>query len=170
MDFDLIDLPARKKLQELSTDFPELDVSAVESNLKFLRTAYEMHHFTYDMLEKFGLSKGKFTILIIMYSEDKENGLNPSVLAQKAGVSRATVTGLLTRLERDGIVERKNDLQDKRMTYVKLSQKGIKMLDKILPLHFMHTAKLMRGLTEHDRMQLDTLLQKIRNGIAAASK
>jgi Transcriptional regulators len=166
----LIDIPTRKTLQELSEKIPELDVSSVESTLKFLRTAYEMHHLTYDMLEEYGLSKGKFTILIIMYSEEKEEGINPSVLAQKAGVSRATITGLLIRLERDGIIERKNDLHDGRMTNVRLSSKGVEIMNKVLPVHFIHTSKLMSGLSEQEHAQLEFLLQKIRSGIFVAKQ
>ena len=138
----------------------------MESILKFLRTAYELHQVIYGMLEEYGLSKGKFTILIIMYAEAREEGINPSELAEKAGVSRATITGLLSRLERDCIIERKSDLHDGRMTNVRLSASGIDLMNKVLPLHFVHTSRLMSGLSEQEHTLLESLLQKIRAGIS----
>ena len=128
-----------------------------------------MHNSVYGMLEEYGLSKGKFTILIIMYS-DGADGMNPSELAEKSGVSRAAITGLLSRLERDGIIERQNDLHDGRMTTVKLSLKGVDLMNKVLPIHFVHTSKLMSGLSEQEHVQLEFLLQKIRTGISSAKQ
>lgn len=142
---------------------------SVESMLKFLRTAYEMHNTIYGLLEKYGLSKGKFNVLTILYSEG-EDGMNPSVLAQKIGVSRAAITGLLSRLERDDIIERYSDPHDGRMTTVKLSLKGIELMKKVLPIHFVHTSRLMSGLSEQEHAQLEVLLQKIRTGISRAKQ
>ncbi|SEP14511.1 MarR family winged helix-turn-helix transcriptional regulator [Propionispora vibrioides] len=169
IEFDLLDIPARKTLQELSRKKPELDVLSLESMLKFLRTAYEMHNTIYGVLEKYGLSKGKFTALIIMYSEGQA-GMNPSEIAEKAGVSRAAITGLLSRLERDGLIERQNDLHDGRMTTVRLSSKGVKLMDKVLPIHFLHSAEVMSELSEQNHIQLEILLQKMKEGIFLANE
>lgn len=48
------------------------------------------------------LSEGKFVLLCLLH--DRSEGLAPHELATRAGVTRATVTGLLDGLERDGYV------------------------------------------------------------------
>eukprot|EP01034_Spumella_vulgaris_P017990 gene17990-22966_t len=48
------------------------------------------------------LSEGKFVLLFLLHQ--MAEGLSPHELADRAGVTRATVTGLLDGLERDGFV------------------------------------------------------------------
>lgn len=169
MQFVLRDIPTRKALLELSGKIKEVDVSSVETMLTFLRTASEVQHAIYDKLEEHGLSRGKFTVLLIIY-QDGENGIYPSEIAEKAEVSRATVTGLLDRLERDGIVERRTDEYDGRMSNVRLTKKGIAMLEAILPAHFLRVSKLMSHLSEQERNQLVDLLEKVRAGAVSAQE
>lgn len=160
---DLHDIPTRKTLSELAGKIKEVDVTAVETMLLFQRVANMAHHAIYDKLEERGLSKGKFTVLIILYEKGAE-GIYPSELADKAGVSRATITGLLDRLERDGIVERRSDASDGRMSNVCLTCEGLTILEAVLPEHFIRVSRLMGHLSEKERSQLVGLLDKVSTG------
>src|SRR5688572_7998896 len=53
------------------------------------------------LLAPFGLSEGRFVLLFVLDAAD--DGLAPNALAEQAGVTRATVTGLLDGLERESL-------------------------------------------------------------------
>src|ERR1022692_4675180 len=82
-------------------------------------------------------------------------------LLETAGVTRATITGLVDTLERDGLVRREHDSDDRRMMLVHLTQKGHAALREILPGHFKRMAALMAPLSEHERKTLVRLLDKV---------
>jgi DNA-binding MarR family transcriptional regulator len=87
--------------------------------------------------------------------------LTPAALAEAAGVTRATMTGLIDTLERDGLVKRVRDANDRRMMSVNLTPKGRKLLEKILPSHFRAMAGIMSPLKESERKTLVSFLNKI---------
>jgi hypothetical protein len=83
----------RLTLQNLAQRYPELDVASTEACLAFLRATADVQvaleaHFT-----RYGLSMGKFTLLMQLLQN--EQGLTPSECAERSGVTRATITGLL---------------------------------------------------------------------------
>jgi DNA-binding MarR family transcriptional regulator len=85
----------------------------------------------------------------------------PAELADAAGVTRATMTGLVDTLERDGLVKREPDPNDRRMMSVVLTAKGEKFLGNFLPGHFKLISSLMATLTEAERKALVSLLMKV---------
>ena len=90
-----------------------------------------------------------------------EGPRTPAELADAAGVTRATMTGLIDTLERDGFVKRKPDPNDRRMMSVLLTAKGERFLRDFLPGHFKSISKLMSPLTEAERKTLVRLLTKV---------
>jgi DNA-binding MarR family transcriptional regulator len=159
----LKDLPRYECLLVAAQQFPELDPSACEVFLNLLRTGDQAFHVTESNLQRHGISQGRFTIL--MFLLDKSNGCpqprTPAELAEMSGVTRATITGLLDTLERDELIIRQPDPEDRRMMSVRLTEKGIAFITGILPSHFSEMASLMRALSEPERKTLVALLVKI---------
>ena len=85
----------------------------------------------------------------------------PAELAEHAGVTRATMTGLIDTLERDGLVTRTPDPTDRRMMSVSLTPHGVNRLQEILPAHFKRMSALVSVLSESERRTMVTLLGKI---------
>ena len=69
----------------------------------------------------YALSEGRFILLLLNAASD---GLAPNELAERAGVSRATVTGLLDGLEREAMIERHINEDDRRALCIRLTRKG----------------------------------------------
>ncbi len=86
---------------------------------------------------------------------------NPCELARKAGVTRATMTGLVDGLEREGLVSRRTVAEDRRMLDVELSTKGKKFLDQIMPGYFRLVRKNMSGLSQGEKESMIALLTKL---------
>ena len=105
------------------------------------------------------LSEGKFVLLFLLHGQP--DGLSPHELADRAGVTRATITGLLDGLERDGFIARRSDLNDRRRIAVVLTQIGRKTTRDLFHEHSAWIASLFAGFTADERKTLNGLLQRI---------
>ena len=146
--------------------YPELDIASIETCLAFLHTTADVYQALDVHFARYGLSRGKFTLLMQLYLAD-EKGLTPSECAQRADVTKATITGLLDGLERDGLVRRLPDVTDRRMLRLQLTDKGRDLLSQMLPDHFCRTTDLMANLTDSEKKTLIKLLNKVRTRTSA---
>ncbi|WMD23647.1 MarR family transcriptional regulator [Achromobacter seleniivolatilans] len=108
------------------------------------------------------LSEGKFVLLFLLH--DQADGLSPHELADGAGVTRATVTGLLDGLERDGFVLREPGKEDRRKITVKLTAKGKTAAAKLFKEHTDWIGSLFGGLASRDKARLSELLALVWRG------
>lgn len=167
----LKDIPRYDCLQEAAQRFPDLDPSACELYLQLLRTGDEVSKAQQDYLGQHNISQGRFTVLMLLMRAAAGGpcmaGLdpcNPAELAERAGVTRATMTGLIDTLEKDGYVKREPDPSDRRMMAVRLTPKGDAFMRGILPGYFRRISRLMGELNEAERRTLVQLLTKILHG------
>jgi DNA-binding MarR family transcriptional regulator len=161
----LRDLPKYEALLELARQYPALNITAVETCLMFLRTATDVYGVLDHHFADYDLSMGKFMVLMLL--KCSEAGLTPSECADRAGVTRGTITGLLDGLERDGLIRRQPHPEDRRCTIVQLTDGGWALLDRMLPRHFHVIADLLCQLDEAEQKTLFTLLTKLRAGAQA---
>lgn len=166
--FYLKDLPTDTSLNEFSRRYPNMNPSAIKTCAALLRTGSELLTAFETILGNHGLSQGRFLTLIVMNRNPDEAG-SPSSLAEKVGVKRATMTGLLDRLERDDLIERLAHHRDRRKIGVHLTSKGRQVLAEMLPDYYRSIAKIMANLTEKERLELTTLLWKVNQGLSALS-
>ena len=176
----LKDLPRYECLLEAAKEFPDLDPSAAEAYLHLLRTGDEVFAVADRNLTDNNISHGRFGVLMLLWrstqpraaklmgAEDCTCGgpRTPAELADAAGVTRATMTGLIDTLERDGFVKREPDPDDRRMMSVLLTAKGDRFLNDFLPGYFKAIAGLMAPLSESERKTLVRLLGKLQQHIA----
>jgi len=159
----LKDLPRYECLLEASKSFPDLDPSATAVFLNLLRTGDEVFRVADHNLAQHNISQGRFTVMMLLLDkiENCPQPRTPAELADMAGVARATMTGLIDTLERDGLVKRAPDPVDRRMMSICLTAKGEELMYAVLPGHFKVMASLMRPLNEAERKTLVRLLNKI---------
>lgn len=164
----LRDLPSTEVLQKFAQRYPQADVSAVATFLHLLRVASDFSVALDECLSRHGLLQGRWWVLILLMREDTKISL-PSILAEKAGVSRATMTGLLDGLERDNLVQRIYDPVDRRCVSIKLTAAGEAKLDAVMPDYYSRLRQCMQGLDEPSRQQLQRMLTQLHAGIGAFS-
>jgi DNA-binding MarR family transcriptional regulator len=165
MPFLLIkNLPRYDCLIEAAKMFPDLDPSACEAFLHLMQAGDEAFRVVDANLTENRISAGRFTVLMLLLDKASNcaQARTPAELADLSHVTRATMTGLIDTLERDGLVTRQPDANDRRMLSVELTTKGHNLLSKILPPHFQRMAALMAPLDESERKTLVQLLTKIR--------
>jgi DNA-binding MarR family transcriptional regulator len=162
-------LPKFECLQALAALVPEVDPTAVEACMVTLLTSRAAMQAFDAHFARHGLSEGRFTVLMLLLMHPEHNQ-SPSELADRAGVTRATMTGLLDGLERDGLVAREPHPADRRTIVARLTSKGEEFLRAMLPDHFRRVAALMAALTEEEQRQLVNLMVKVQAGIPAVSE
>jgi len=162
----LKEVPQYECLLERSKRYPELDPSAMEAFLHLLRTSSEVFEAFRTMLSKHELSQGRFTVLVLL-NRDPKTPINLADLAERSRVTRATMTGLIDTLERDGLVKREHSADDRRMLLVRLTSSGRTYLDQILPDYFRRVTLVMSQLTPDERKMLVSLIGKVQQSLPA---
>lgn len=119
------------------------------------------------LLAPHGLSEGRFVLLFLL--EASTYGLAPSSLAEQAGITRGTVTGLLDGLEREELVERHSDVHDRRAMRVQLTHKGKRVAKAVFEKHGRWSAGLFGNLSAIERKQLAALLGKVAGNLEGAT-
>jgi DNA-binding MarR family transcriptional regulator len=167
----LKDLPRYECLLDSAKQFPSLDPSAAEVYLHLLRTSDEVFRATDAHLSAHRMSQGRFTVLMLLLDKatNQPHARTPAELADLAGVTRATMTGLVDTLEKDGFVRRDPDPHDRRMMSVALTAEGHGFLGRFLPEHFQRIAAMMARLSESERRLLVSLLGRVVEGVAELS-
>jgi MarR family transcriptional repressor of emrRAB len=118
------------------------------------------------LLSVHGLTEGRFVLLFLL--DAAEDGLAPNRLAEQAGVTRATVTGLLDGLERDALIAREADSADRRALRIRLTPQGKQLASAVFAQHSQWIAGLFGHLSAAERMQLAALLEKAAAPLGAA--
>jgi DNA-binding MarR family transcriptional regulator len=175
----LKDLPRYECLLEAAKEFPDLDPSAAEAFLHLLHTSDEVFAISDRSLAGHNISHGRFGVLMLLWRSVQPRAAKligadecvpgprtPAELADAAGVTRATMTGLIDTLERDGFVKREPDPDDRRMMSVLLTSRGERFMQEFLPGHFKAIAAIMNNLTETERKTLVSLLTKVQQQAA----
>ncbi|MDX9753318.1 MAG: MarR family transcriptional regulator [bacterium] len=158
------DPPQHETIQQFADQFKEVDPLAFEVYVHFLKTSHELISAADTHFSEFGTSPGRFLIMMLL-KRWLGKGLTPSQLAQKSGVTRATITGLLDGLEHDHLISRQPAPQDRRSMIIHLTPEGVQFLDTILPTHFSRVSGVMQHLTISERHTFIQLLKKIAMGI-----
>ena len=153
-------IPTWEELQKHRELVAEINPSAVIVMLRIKQAAEEIQQEIMDVLQaEYHLSEGKFCVLVVLHQHGE--GIAPSVLAEKVGVTRATISSMLQRMERDGLVAVKADKADARSKKVKLTRAGNDFMQEILPPHYLRVSKLMEKLSEEEQKEVIRLLHKL---------
>ena len=154
-------IPSFAELERHKELVPEINPAAVIAMLRIKTVSEEIQDSILDVLQQtYHLSEGKFCALIVLHQRG-EKGMAPSELAEKVGVTRATISNMLQRMERDGLVDIRPAEQDGRGKIVNLTQTGCDFMEEILPPHYLRVSKLMEKLTEDEQKKLIMLLEKL---------
>ncbi len=109
-----------------------------------------------------GLYPGQEMVLFHLWHEE---GLTQSQLVEKLCVEPPTVTKTLQRLERTGMVERRQDPEDGRVSRVYLTPKGCALRDQVQQMWDELEALTVKGLSEVEKALLLRLLEQIVNNL-----
>jgi DNA-binding MarR family transcriptional regulator len=96
---------------------------------------------------------------------ERQDGQTLAALSRRMLVTAGNLTGLVDRAERDGVVERRPDPADRRLSRVFLTHKGRELVQSLLPAHAHHVTELLAALDPGERRDLRRLLGKLRDSL-----
>ena len=111
------------------------------------------------LLAEVGLHVGQEMVLIELWRED---GLRGGELAERLGVEPPTVTKMLRRLERCGLVIRRRDPEDARSFRAYLTDEGRSLEEPVARCWARVEEKTLAGMSAGERRNLHRLLTKVR--------
>lgn len=111
-----------------------------------------------DGLREFGFAVGQLPVLV---SLKERKTLSQAELARIAQVEQPSMAQLLARMERDGLVERVPDPDDKRSRLISLTPLATRRLPKAKAVMDAHAQQVLDGFSAEDIAQLMALLTRL---------
>lgn len=116
------------------------------------------------VLRAFNLSPSQFAVLLLL---DGEAGWRLTDLSERLLVDKSTITRIVDRLERAGLVRREADPDDRRVQRVALTGQGRETRDRARAAHERSIERRMGALDTDEQRQLLALLTRLRDGLQA---
>ena len=112
----------------------------------------------YRRIGPHGVTRGQFPVLLVLWEQD---GWTQTQLAERLAVEQPTMANTLKRMERDGLIERVPDPEDRRQARVHLTPRG-RELEEVLTVSARETnAVALEGLSAEERAQLMSLARRM---------
>jgi MarR family 2-MHQ and catechol resistance regulon transcriptional repressor len=129
-----------------------------------VRTNAALSPFIDAALRDLHLTGAQMNALLVLRDAGPE-GLPLSEIGRRLVVTKANVTGLMDRLERQELIRRDSDSPDRRVIRACLTQHGTELLQQALPERDRVVGDLLAGLTPDEKTTLIGLLTKVRRGL-----
>lgn len=143
----------------------DLDLTSLAAVSNIFRAATSVrNHMEGGVLAQHELSWSAFTSLFVLRVWGE---MDARTLAAEAGVTAATLTGVMKTLEARQLLRRKTDRADGRRVLVALSAAGRKVVDEIMPAFNRHERLVTQALTEEEQIELAHALRTILRTVEA---
>ncbi|MFA5055842.1 MAG: MarR family transcriptional regulator [Dehalococcoidia bacterium] len=154
----------------MSKGFNREEQTKYKEYAPFMNSSYNMYvhiHMTqkallnarYSEVKAFGITIMELALLTIVKGHGGE--ATPAQIARLIMRRRSTVSGLLNRMERNGLIRRSEYKNNKRLRKVTLTDKGKKVLEQTWEVDNIHD--IVGSLSDEEFKQLWTLLEKLQN-------
>jgi MarR family 2-MHQ and catechol resistance regulon transcriptional repressor len=110
------------------------------------------------LYKEFGLTESQIAVLEAVFHLGP---LPQGELCRRILRSGSNVTTVVDNLEREGLVRRERDANDRRIQIVHLTDKGRELLDRALPVHVRRITRVMAALDPDEQRELGRLCRKL---------
>jgi DNA-binding MarR family transcriptional regulator len=152
------------------TERPDLDAESVRVFLPLRRAAQAAEARRAVILAKHQITTAMLDLMIALRRPGPPYVQTPSDLSRALVLSAGGVSQRLDRLEQAGLVERTVNIDDRRVVYVRLTDGGLKTLDRLMIDYMGHEEDLLHGLSARERGQLGQLLLRLEDSVRSAKR
>ncbi|HQT81990.1 MAG: MarR family transcriptional regulator [Ferrovum sp. 37-45-19] len=138
------------KFQE---SYPDADIASLSDFMQIMRSASDLSESLNKLLDEHALLQGRWWVLVLLTRQDDLTSC-PSSLAEDAGVTKATMTGFISGLERDGYITRIIDPMDRRKYCIQLTQAGANKVKQVMPIFYTRVKSLMSTIDVKQRQEV----------------
>jgi DNA-binding MarR family transcriptional regulator len=137
---------------------------AEEAVRELIRTLGLLERAMQPYFAQYGISGSQWGVLRNLYRAESESlpGLRQTDLSERLFIRPPSVTGVLDRLERAGLVARDESATDLRAKLVRLTVKGRQLVERVLRSHQIQLDAVMAGLKTGEQTELHRLLSLLR--------
>lgn len=150
----------RAELGALDLDFRAL---AAVSNIFRTATAVR-NHMERSVLDEHALSWSAFVVLFVLRVWGDQEAHQ---LADEAGITTGTLTGVLKTLERKGLAQRRPHDTDRRRVLVAATDEGRAVIERVMPAFNRHEALVTQDLDEAEAEGLAAGLRRVLRTVEA---
>lgn len=132
----------------------------IEDSLGYLvnRAARSMAQQLADELRPAGVGIGQWAVLMFLWSQD---GMSQAELSRVVAIEPPTMVRTVDRMVRDGLVERRPDPTDGRISRIHLTKRGQALRDELVPRAVAVNERNLARLGTEEGRALLRLLTKI---------
>ena len=149
-------------LEQWRCERPELDPSPIGVIGRISRLARELEQRLETVYRRHGLEPGWHDVLATLRRSGPPFRLRVTDLTTSMMIGSSGTTKRLDRLERNGLVARSPDPNDRRGTLIELTEQGLELIDGVTAAHLANERELLAGLSGAEQEQLVELLRKLR--------
>jgi DNA-binding MarR family transcriptional regulator len=148
---------------------PDLDFRAMSLFVALTRS-HDLASSQIDQLaERFGLTRGMLDVLATLRRSGTPYSLTPKQLSASLLLSGAGMTGRLDSLERLNLVTRVPEPSDRRSLQIRMTRRGISLVDRILP-ELLETQRSLFDFGESNAKQLLAQLKRMSEHLSGLMK
>ncbi|NOU92099.1 MarR family transcriptional regulator [Paenibacillus sp. LMG 31456] len=124
----------------------------------FMRVLRTHRHTMHSLLQDQEVYPGQPPLLFAL---SKQDGQSQKELAERLHIKPATITVMLNRTEKNGLVERRPDEKDQRISRVYLTDKGREAHEEVRNAFKIMEAQCFENFTDEDQELLRRLLMQM---------
>jgi DNA-binding MarR family transcriptional regulator len=149
---------------------PDLDASPLQVFGRLHRSFLRYQTAVGRLVEERGLSLAGFDVLTTLRRAGSPYRLTAGELATSGLITSAGVTLRLDRLEKDGLIVRERDPEDRRVVYSRLTDQGLRLIDELFAEHVDNERRMLAGLGPAERRRLAGLLGELERSLEDAER
>jgi len=153
------------KLAEELGFLKDFEDSSHEAILSLYHTAALAKKRSAEFFQDLGITDVQFNLLMLLRYQGDSKGLKQVDLGRMMLVNRASVTAIIDRMEKVGLVSRVDVPDDRRSHYVRLTRKSLVLLERVEKKYRDEISLIMKALSPKETRQLLNMLQKIRGNL-----
>jgi DNA-binding MarR family transcriptional regulator len=131
-------------------------------------TAQQMDNAVTEWMADSAATPARFQILMLLWAA-RGRGVPHKEIVAALGVTRATISGLMAALERDGMVTSAVASDDRRNLLASLTRKGEAIVEKALETNRVRLRTAFTALSSDELTTLTTLLGLVRQGFSVSA-
>ncbi len=141
-------------LDEWHAISPDLDVGPVAIIARMARIRAIVDAEQARVFAGAGITTADFPVLVTLRRRLPPHGTTHTRLAADLGLTPGTVTTRVDNLQSRGLVTRQSDADDARVRWVLLTDKGLSLVDELIPKHLAAEEALLAGISASRRQRL----------------
>ncbi len=149
-------------LEGISSDLPanlDLTVEGIVDRIGGIN--YRIKRMHNETLDQLGLTLSDWHVLTALRWSGVPYRRKAGWLARRADLTSGAMTSRLDALEKDGLVRRLRDPEDRRSVLVELTEKGLERHEQAMAIQAPKEALLAEALTAREKEQLNGLLRRV---------